>query len=70
MQLWATLLAVAIVILHIIKVIKDNVKKDVFFGLHCNGNMFQNSIIAVTEHRCSKKNVIWAFASNNKQTGL
>ena len=31
MQLWATLLAVAIVILHIIKVIKDTVRKDGFF---------------------------------------
>jgi hypothetical protein len=55
------LLAVAIVILHIVNVIKYTVTKDGFVCLHCDGNMFQNSVIAVTEHMYSKKNIIWAF---------
>jgi len=64
------LLALAIVILHIINVIKYTVMKDGFVCLQGDGNMFQNSVIAVTEYRYSKKMSFGHFASNIEQTGL
>jgi hypothetical protein len=62
--------AVAIVILHIINVIKCTVRKDGFVCLHCDGHAFQNSVTAVTEHRYSNKLSFGPISSNIKQTGL
>jgi len=42
-------------LVHVINVIKYTVMKDGFVCLRCDRNMFQNSVIAVIEHRCSKK---------------
>ena len=59
----------AIVILHIC-VIKYPVTKDGFVCLHCDGSVFRNSVIAVTEQRYSKNMSFGPFPINIKKTGL